>query len=152
MKLTLRAAAAGTFLAALAAAGLSACPALAQEAGIDFWHIPDLRGGMSDSERWARDLELEGEVIGRRVALRTETVRDVVAGRVGIAEAVRRFAELNRTDPRGLRRVRHMYDGATDEERAGWQLVAHLRAYRDPRADAAADAAACHLAYPEAAH
>jgi len=131
MKLTLRAVAAGTFLAALSIAGLTACPALAQDAGIDFWHVPDLQGGLSDSHRRARDLELEGEAIERRIALRIETVREVVAGRVEIDEAVRRFAELNRMDPPGLSRVRYMYAGATDEERAGWQLVSHLRAYRD---------------------
>ena len=87
-------------------------------------------------------------MISRRVALRMETVEDVVAGRVGIEEAVRRFVELNRTDPRALDRVRYMYDGTTDDERAGWQLVSHLRAYRDPRAVAAADEMACRLAYP----
>src|SRR4051794_38383935 len=139
MKQTLRAVAAATFLAALATAGLTACPALAQEVGIDFWHVPDLRGGMSDTERRARDLELRGVVIARRVALRTETVRDLIAGRAGIEETLRRFAELNRQDPRALELVRLIYDGPTDEDRAGWQLVSHLRAYRDPRADAAAD-------------
>jgi hypothetical protein len=152
MKRTLRAVAAGTFLAALATAGLTACPALAEEAGIDFWHVPDLRGAKSNSERRARDLELRGEVIARRIALRTETVRDVIAGRAGIEEAARRFAELNGQDPRALGHVRTMYDAPTDEERAGWQLVSHLRAYHDPRADAAADEMACRLAYPAAAH
>jgi hypothetical protein len=150
MKRTLRAVAAGTFLAALATAGLTACPALAQEAGIDFWHVPDLHVGKSDSERLAHDLELRGEVIARRFALRTETVRDVIAGRAGIEEAARRFAELNRQDPRALKHVRIMYDGPTDEERAGWQLVSHLRACRDSRAAAAADEMACRLAYPAA--
>ena len=151
MKRTLRAVAAGTFLAALATAGLTACPALAHEAGIDLWHVPNLRAGMSDTERRAHDLERMGEVISRRVALRMETVEDVVAGRVGIEEAMRRFVELNRTDPRALDRVRYMYDGTTDDERAGWQLVSHLRAYRDPRAVAAADEMACRLAYPTVA-
>ena len=89
MNLTLRAVAAGAVLAALAAAGLAACPALAQDAGIDFWHAPDLRGGLTASERRARDLGLQGEAIARRVALRTETVEDLLAGRVGVEEAVR---------------------------------------------------------------
>jgi hypothetical protein len=152
MKLTLRAVAAGTFLAALTAAGLTAHPALAEDIGLDFWHVPDLRAGLSASEREFRDLERRGEVIGRRVAMRTETVEDLFAGRVGVEEAVRRFDELNRLDPRMVDRVRGMYPGDTDEERAGWQLAAHVRAYLHPRARAVADEVACRVAYPDTAH
>lgn len=151
MKITLRAVAAGAFLTALTAAGLTAHPALAEEIGLDFWHVPDLRIGMSDSDREYRDLEKKGEVITRRVAIRTETVEDLIAGRIDVEEAVRRFNELNRLEPKMVERVRRMYVGDTDEQRAGWQLVAHVRVFQHPRAAAVADQVACRIAYPNAA-
>lgn len=151
MKLTLRAAAAGTLLTALAAAGLTARPALAHEMGLDFWHVPDLRAGMSDSERRSRELEKAGDVVGRRVAVRRETIEDLLAGRVEIDDAVRRFDELNQAEPWIRERVRDMYPGDTDAEKAGWQLVAHVRAEPHPRAQEVAAAVACRIAYPDAA-
>ena len=150
MKLTLRAVAAGTFLTALTVAGLTAHPALAQEIGLDFWHVPDLRAGLRASERRARELEQRGEVTLRRVGVRAETVDDLIAGRLTVADAVRRFDELNRSEPTVMERVRRMYPGATDEERAGWQLGGHGRTSPDPRAAAVADEAACWVAYPDA--
>jgi hypothetical protein len=148
MKLTPRAVAVGALLAAVAVAGLTAHPALAQGIGLDVWHLPDLRAGMSDSERQFRELEKRSEVIGRRLALRTEAIEDLLAGQIGIGEAVRRFDELNRLEPRTAERVRGMYPGDTDLERAGWQLAAHVRASPDPRAAEVADAVACRVAYP----
>ena len=151
MKLTPRAVAAGALLTALAAAGLTAHPALAQEIGLDFWHMPDLRAGMSDSERRFRELERTSELVGRRVALRVEAIEDLLDGQIGIAEAVRRFDELNRLEASMLERVRGMYPGDTDLEKAGWQLAAHVRVYLHPRAGEVADLVACRVAYPDAA-
>ena len=152
MKITLRTVAAGTFLTALGTAALTAHPALAREMGLDFWHVPELRAGITDSDRRARELEAMGQVIGRRLALRTETIEDLVAGRIKADEAARRFDELNRSEPTMLARVRRMYPGDTDQERAAWQLVAHVRVHAHPRAGEIADEVACRLAYPTASN
>ena len=108
----------------------------------------DWRARITTSEREARELAKREEVIVRRTALRSETVTDLVAGRISPEDALTRFIDLNRTSPLALRRVRLQFPGDTDEERAIWQLVAHVRALPDDRAEAVADETACRLAYP----
>jgi len=139
MKLTMRALVAGACLTAVVTVGVTAYPAPAEELGTDLWNGPDWRTRLSETEVRARELRRQEEVIVRRTALRTEVVDDLIAGRVTADDAVVRFAELNRTGPATLRRVRERYAGDTDDERAGWQLVGHLRARHEPRARMAAD-------------
>ena len=103
---------------------------------------------MLDSEREARELDRQAEVIVRRTAIRTETVAELLAGRLTAEEAVRRFDDLNRLEPGTLAHLRGLYEGQTDEERAAWQLVAHVRNHPDPRAQEVAAETACRLAYP----
>jgi hypothetical protein len=152
MNHTLRALAAGTLLTALVVAAVTAYPALAHDGEADVWHAPDWRVGFSEPEREAREIARKEDVIVRRTAMRSETVADLVAGRINPEEAARRFAELNRMGPVTLVRVREMYPGDTDEERARWQLVAHVRAYPHPRSQFVAEQTACRLLYPAATH
>ena len=104
MKISLRALAAGSFLTALAAAGLTAHPALAEAAGVDFWQLPDLRFGADRSAAEGRELDRQGEVIYHRTTVRYETVRDVAEGRLSFEEGVARFVQLNRSNPTALAR------------------------------------------------
>lgn len=134
MKPTTRALAACACLVALGAVAVTAYPALAGEFGPDLWGGPDWRTRLTESERRATELARVEEVTVRRTAVRTETVSDLIAGRIGVDEAVQRFVELNRMAPPTLQRVRERYAGDTDEERAGRQLAGHLTARRTPRA------------------
>ena len=145
MKISLRALAAGSFLTALAAAGLTAHPALAEAAGVDFWQVPDLRFGADRSAAEGRELDRQGEVIYHRTTVRYETVRDVAEGRLSFEEGVARFVQLNRSNPTALARARELFAGKTEDALAGWQLVGQLRANEHLRADAVADAGACWL-------
>src|SRR4051812_22554924 len=145
MKISLRALAAGSFLTALAAAGLTAHPALAEAAGVDFWNVPDLRFGADRLAAEARDLDRHGEEVFHRTIVRYETVRDVAEGRLSFEEGVARFVRLNRSNPAALAHARQLYAGGTEDALAGWQLVGQLRANAHLRADAVADAGACWL-------
>jgi len=147
MKLTLRALIAGACLTALVTVGVTAYPALAQDLGVEFWDGPDWRMRLSESERRQRELERAGDIIVRRTVVRTETVNDLIAGRIRIDEAVRRFVDLNRSSPVTFERVRQMYPGDTHEERAAWQLVNHLRSRRTPKALALAGEISVGLAH-----
>jgi hypothetical protein len=147
MKLTLRALLTGACLIALATVSVTAYPAFAEDLGVEFWGGPDWRTRLTESERRQRDLESAGAVILRRTAVRTELVNDLIAGRIQIDDAVRRFVELNRSSPETLERVRLTYPGNTHEERAAWQLVGHLRSRQTPQALALAEEISCGLAY-----
>src|SRR4051812_20442047 len=118
MKFLLRALAAGASLTALVIAVVTAYPALAGEMETDAWSDTDLRTRMTEDDRRAQELAREEQVIMRRTAMRADTVADLIAGRIPVEEAVRRFVFLNHMDPGTLKRVNDRYPGATDEERA----------------------------------
>jgi hypothetical protein len=145
MKLGMRALLVYGCLIALGTVAVTAYPALAGEFGTDLWEGTDWRTRFTESERRAGELAREEQETVRRTAVRTETVSDLIAGRIRIGEAVERFVELNRAAPATRQRVRERYAGDTDEERAGWQLVGHLQSRRSPRALALADEVAAGL-------
>jgi hypothetical protein len=146
MKVTVRAAAAAAFLAALAAVGLSAYPSLAEEAGVDVWQILDDRRRLTAAEETDAALDRQMEQVVRRTALRREVVRDVVEGRATFTEGARRFAELNRTQSEvAAGQTRRLFPGRTAEETAALQLTSHLRAAVGPAAAALADECECVL-------
>jgi hypothetical protein len=145
MKISLRALAAGSFLTALTAAGLTAHPALAEAAGVDFWNFPDLRLAADRSAALGRDLDRQGEEAYHRTIVRYETVRDVAEGRLSFEEGVAQFVRLNRSAPAGLAHVRQLFAGDAEDTLAGWQLVGQLRVNVHLEADAVADAGACWL-------
>ena len=51
-----------------------------------------------------------------------------------------RFAEVNRSNAKSLGFTRKTYEGKSDDERAGWQLVSHLRVHPHPNAGPVVDA------------
>jgi hypothetical protein len=147
MKLTVRAATATVFLLALAAVGLSACPSVAEAAGVDVWHYLDDRRRLAAAEATNAALDREMQVSLRRIALRGEVVRDVVGGRMTFEEGVRRFVELNRAQSGGpAEYVRQMFPGQTAEDSAALQLISHVRAAEGPAGAALADEWECVLA------
>ncbi len=148
MKLTVRALVFCACLTALVTVGVTAYPALAEDLAVDLWDGPDWRSRLTDSERRARELAKVEEPILRRTSLRAETVEDLIAGRIGADEAVRRFDELNRTSPSTRRWVCERYAGDTDEERAARQLIGHLRSRHVPRGLKIADEVEGGLKYP----
>jgi hypothetical protein len=147
MKCSLRAVALSSSLMAVAAGCLFANPSWAEDAGLDFWHVVDDQERIAASEASARRYDREIDRAMQRMAVRDETVRDVMDGRVSFEEGVRRFVELNRTLPGHLLEYTcQRYPAGTEEERAARQLISFLRLSREPAAVALADEQACALA------
>jgi hypothetical protein len=135
MKWTLRAASLSTFLTALAAACLYANPTWAEDAGVDFWHVVDDQERIVAAEESARRFDKEIDRAMQRMAVRAETLRDVIDGRLTFDEGARRFVELNRTLPAHLAEYMcQRYPAQTELERAARQLVSYLRLTREPAA------------------
>jgi hypothetical protein len=140
MKLSVPTLAVGACLITLPVIGLSAASSVAESSGLDFWHVPELQSRIRATERSDAELELQSEQAMRRIALREEVVSELVSGRISFADAARRFAQINRTDPAAMRFARLTQPGNTDEERAARQLIAHVRALGTRRSvDLAAD-------------
>lgn len=147
MKWTLRAAALSLLLTTVAAGCLYANPSWAEEAGVDFWHVADDQNRIAVAEESARRFDKDIDRAMQRMAVRTETVRDVIDGRVTFEEGARRFVELNRALPAHLADYMcERYPARTDEERAERQLISFLRLIREPEAVALAAEWECVLA------
>jgi hypothetical protein len=121
-------------------ATLTAYPSLAEDAGIDFWNVSDLQTRMSTQDSQSRSLDRESEVTLHRTMIRAEIAGDVAEGRTTFEQAACRYSEVNRSCAKALKFTRKTYEGKSDEERAGWQLIAHLRVHPHPNAGAAANA------------
>jgi len=145
VKLTLRLLAVSSLLSAAGVAAVLAYPAEADDPGGDIWQIVKARSSIEEADRSMRQLDLDDEHVMRRVAIREEVIRDLVAGRMTFQQATQRFVELNRTHPSALANLRRMYAGRTDEERAARQLVTHMRNCGNPAAAALADELGCRL-------
>jgi hypothetical protein len=145
MKLSLRTVALGSFVFTLIAAALFAYPALAEESGTDFWNVFELQDRMAQAEQESRRAEREAALVMNRLAVRHEIIRDVMEGRMTMEEASQRYAELNKLQPPALEYVRRVFPGRTDEERAAWQLAAHLRRFGEPAAEALGEEWECVL-------
>lgn len=143
MRLTLRTVAAGIFLAALGAGGITIYHSALHGADPARWDGPEDPLGIADRRRRAEELDRKGDVILRRTAIRHEIVTAVLAGGIDVADAIEQFDRLNHSDPEILALVRLQYPGSSDRERAGRHLAGFLRASRHAQAIALADQAAC---------
>lgn len=145
MKLTLRLLAVSSFLSALGAASILACPASADDPGGDIFQIVNARSRIAESDRNMRKIDHDSELVMHRVAIKQELIRDLVAGHTTFEDAARRYVELNRMQESALTYMRRIYPGRTDEERAARQLAAHLRNSGNPTAGALGEEWECRL-------
>jgi hypothetical protein len=144
MRLLLRAAAVSSFLAAVAVAGLSACPTLADEVEA-LTLVMDDQARLAAAEESIARIDQESELVQRRAAIKQEVVRDLLEGRLTFDDAVRMFADSNRMQESATTYLRRRYPGRTDDERAAWQLIGYLRLTHNPRARMLADQGECEL-------
>src|SRR5262245_23038271 len=136
----------GAFLIALLAVGVFVYPSLAAESTADFFDIPDLRETIRSEERIETDLIRADQEVLHRLGCRLEVVSDLVVGQITFELAVRRFVDLNRSDPAAQRLTRLAFGGRTDEERAARQVIAHVRSFNSRPTDELADELECEFA------
>jgi len=145
VKLTLRLLAASSLLSAVGVAAIIAYPAEADDPGGDIWQIVKAQSSIAEADRNMRKIDQDDEHVMRRVAIREEVIRDLVARRITFEQATQRYVELNRTHPSALANLRRIYAGRTDEERAARQLVTHMRNSGIPAAIAMGEEWGCRL-------
>ena len=116
------------FLCALAAPTLlfGACrahPDFARRVNLDVWALPELERQI---EQGRREYEREGGEVRaarERGEERGRAVDDLIAGRIGLREAVARFHECNRANPASERVLQYLYPDESDEERRCRQVM-----------------------------
>ncbi|HKA08323.1 MAG TPA: hypothetical protein VKD71_13770 [Gemmataceae bacterium] len=149
MKLMLRTLAVSSILSAVGVAAILTYPAEADDPGSDIWQIVKAQSRIAEADRNMRKIDLDDEHVLRRVAIRLEVIRDLVAGRMTFEEAAERYVELNRMQESALAYMRRTYPGRTDEERGARQLAAHMRNSGNPAAAALGEEWECRLSAQE---
>lgn len=119
-----------------ASALIASNTSLAEDLGIDVWHVPDLQDRVAAAE--SRDVELsrESTVVLRRLDWRSDVVADLIAGRISGGDAHARFLDANQSHPKATQYLRRMWPGRSDEERTARQLVVYVRVSGHPGAAA----------------
>jgi hypothetical protein len=104
-------------LVGLAFAGLGCLrPALLEEAGLDVWDWPQYQMALCAETEREQELDQSFADLFRRREAKAAVGRELIAGRVTLAEAAQRIFDLT-VDPDMLRaNVRKWYAAGTDEE------------------------------------
>ena len=116
MQHLLRLAGCAAFACLLFTVGCALAPDLLVDLGLDWWHWPKQVGEADAAANLAK------EVAGRRQALdaqmhrKDQICRELIAGRLTLAEATRQFMELPGTTEFMWREIRTDFPGATAEE------------------------------------
>jgi hypothetical protein len=142
--MSLRALVVGSFILVVAAGGLSAYPSGAADA-VEWWNVGEYRAQLRTEERVDSELDRQCDEVTSRIFQREEWVRDLLAGRATFDEVAVRYAEMNRRSPDTRRYARMRFPGGTDEERAAWQLLGHVRSVGREAVAEQADAWECEL-------
>lgn len=105
----------------------------------------DLQDQALSAEDFDREMDREREQTAARIATKQSVARDVIDGRLSVADAVRHFLAVNEASALAVSYLRAGCPGQDDLERAAWQLVQYVRTTPDSRASEAASNMQCEL-------
>jgi hypothetical protein len=113
----LRLAACAAAVAVFFAGAWVTSPALVRDLGLDLWEFPAWQRSLGSQVERKQELVRRWHVAERRDQMKTEICRDLLAGRITLREAARRFDELPEPSDRLREDLRFQYPQGTDEER-----------------------------------
>lgn len=96
----------------------------------DFRDYASLNDQMSEMSDRQIDLALRSDELRDRITAKEGIVKEVIAGRLSLADATSRFLTLNGDDPVTFSVLNLRYDGSTYEEKVARNVIDHVDAYR----------------------
>src|SRR5262245_10242223 len=93
---------AASILASLVGVGLFAYPSFAEDAGIDFWNVPEYQSRIRSAENLHQEMDRKDKIVLERTYRKMEIVHQLVAGECSFDDAIERFATIIRTMPTGM--------------------------------------------------
>jgi hypothetical protein len=69
----------------------------------------------------------QGEIVGRRLSFKVLIIRDLIDGRIALAEATERFIYVNGMDPEINTATRELFPAATIEESTALQVIRFVK-------------------------
>jgi hypothetical protein len=92
-------------------------PALMHECGLEFWELPAWQLRIDAQYDRQRELDRRWQISAARDHEKTQICRELIAGRITLREAARRFAELPDPPERFWEDLRKNFPQGTDPER-----------------------------------
>src|SRR4029077_6523787 len=100
-------------LAALALAGLAgmgqAVPDWAEDAGFDFWNLPQINRQLEEQARRSEDLDARLESMLSRIELRQQIIDELLAEQITLSQAAAQFRDLTRAVPMYVSLIQMQY-------------------------------------------
>src|SRR5262245_1705481 len=124
-------------------------PTWTSDLGLDFWSVPELQDRIARQRRHRVMLDVEDEIVLRRIARKEALVQELLAGRMGLLETAAWFRELNAERPDYLPMIRNAFPGSTDDERYCRNVIYYAQSYLN--ASGASDSAAVERLHAELA-
>ena len=103
-------------------------PAWAMSAGLDVWNMPALREEVAASVELGRELEAEDSQIFRHIEVKEQLIRELIAGRIALADATTQFVLLDHDYPEYMIVIRQTLPGATDFEKMARNVLVFAEA------------------------
>ena len=100
-------------------------PAWAMSAGLDVWNMPALREQVAASVERDRELEAEDCQVFRHIEVKEQLVRELIAGRIALADATMQFSLLDQDYPEYMIVIRQVHPGATDFEKMARNVLVY---------------------------
>jgi hypothetical protein len=119
----LRLAGCAAFLALLLIGGCALRPNLLMDIGLDWWNWPkELRQADAEAER-TDELAGHRQTLDAQKHRKDQICRELIAGRLTLAEATRQFMELPGMTEFMWRELRNSFPGATEEESMSRRVI-----------------------------
>lgn len=144
MKLSLQNLVAASILASLLGVGLFAYPSFAEDAGIDFWNVPEYQARIRSAENRHQEMDRQNKIVLERTYRKIEITHQLVADECTFDDAIERFQTINRTMPTGIPPAIEER-GRTQREKAAYQVISYVRSLRTETATALAVELECTL-------
>jgi hypothetical protein len=120
-------------LAALALAGLAgmgqAVPDWAEDAGFDFWNLPQINRQLEEQARRSEDLDARLESSLNRIELRQRIIGELLAGQITLSQAAAQFRDLTWAVPKYVALIQMQYPNMNEAEKYCRYVLDYARRY-----------------------
>lgn len=100
-------------------------PEWTQAAGLDLWHVPELRSQLEAENTKKQEIDADLEESRNRIVLKQQIIDELVAGTATLKEATAQFLELNQGHEASMLAIRKAYKGASDEEKTARNVITY---------------------------
>lgn len=107
---------------------VAACPMWTEEIGLDVWNYYECDRALEQNRREMARMEVTSTQIGRRLVMKLLITREVIDGRMKLADATEQFHALNLQEPEVMTQTRISFPATTDRDSVARQVISFVKA------------------------